>query len=81
MIEPANGGTVNLKALLNSKMDTPVGNDDVAMLCKGGDYARYCQEPLGLQNRGLCSEEVCNLALKVHVDIYQANLFVRAGAH
>ena len=58
MISPANGGTGNLKALLDYKIDTPVGNDDVATLRKGGDYARYCREPLGVQNRGLCSEEV-----------------------
>ena len=51
MIEPANGGTGNLKALLDCKIDTPVGNDDVATLRKGGDYARHCREPLGVQNR------------------------------
>ena len=81
MIVPADGRTENLKALLYSKVDTPVGNDDVATLCQGRDHARYCREPLGVQNRGLCSEEVCYVVLKVHVYIYQANLFVRAGAH
>ena len=81
MIVRANGGTGNLKALLDSKIDTLVGNDDVATHCKGRDQARYCREPLGVQNRGLCSEEVCNVVLKVHVDICPANLFMRAGAH
>ena len=81
MIEPANGRAGNLKTLLDGKIYTPVGNYDVATLCKSRDYARYRREPLGVQNRGLRSEEVYNVVLKVHVDIYQANLFNRAGAH
>ena len=59
MIEPADGETGYLKALLDSKIDTPVGNNEVATLSKGKDYARYRRESLGVQNRGLCSEEVC----------------------
>ena len=39
MIEPADGGTGYLKALLDSKIDTPVGNNEVATLSKGKDYA------------------------------------------
>ena len=44
MIEPANGTTGNLQALLDSKIDAPVGNNDVAVLCKCGYYARYRRE-------------------------------------
>jgi hypothetical protein len=38
MIEPANGTTENLQALLNSKINAPVGDNDIATLCECGDY-------------------------------------------
>ena len=71
----------NLQALLDSKIDTPVGNNDVATLCKRRDHARYCRETLGVENRGLCTEEVCYVALKVYVDIWKPKPFVTARAH
>jgi hypothetical protein len=33
MLEPANSGARNLKALLDSKIDGAVGDDDVPTLC------------------------------------------------
>ncbi|KAH9012765.1 hypothetical protein EDB85DRAFT_1900128 [Lactarius pseudohatsudake] len=46
MIEPANRRTRDLQALLDSKIDTPVGNNDVTTLCERRDHARYCRETL-----------------------------------
>ncbi len=81
MIKPANGRTGNLQALLDGKIDTPVGNNDVATLCKHRHHARYCREALGVENRGFCTEEVCHVALKVHVDICKPKPFVTERAH
>ena len=72
MIEPANSTARNLQALLDSKVDTSVSNNDVATLCECWDYTRYCRESLRVENRGLCTEEICYVALKVHVDICRA---------
>jgi hypothetical protein len=58
MVKPANGRAGNLQALLDSKIDTPVSNNDVATLCKGRDHAWYCRETLGVENISFCAEEV-----------------------
>jgi hypothetical protein len=64
MIEPANGTTRNLQALLDSETDAPVGDNHVATFCECKDYTRYSGQPLGVENED-CAEEVCYLALNV----------------
>ena len=72
MIEPANGKARNLQALLDGKVDATVSDNDVATLCECTDYTRYCRESLRVENRGLCTAEICFVTLKVHVDICRA---------
>ena len=50
MLEPADSGVGNLSALLNSEIDTTVGDSDVPTLCKCRYHARNCREPLRVEN-------------------------------
>ena len=54
---------------MNSEIDAAVGDNDVPTLCKCRYHARNRRETLRVEDRGLSTEEVCYVVLKVHVDI------------
>ena len=54
---------------LNSKIDTAVGDNDVPTLEEVRYHARNRRETLRVDDQGLSTEEVCYIALKVHVNM------------
>ena len=57
MIKPANGRTGKLKALLESKIDTPA--KVMNTLCKGGYYGWYCPETLRVEIEAFVPRKLC----------------------
>ena len=82
MTEPANHRTGTLSALLDSKIDTPVSNNDVAVLCKSRDHAcGIVEKPSVWRIEVAVPRKVCCIAVKFRVDICQAKLLNKAKAH
>lgn len=69
MVVPTNSRTRDFDALLDSKVDGAISNDDVSSLAEGGNDRRYGGKSLRVQNSSLCAEEICNIILQAHVDI------------
>ena len=69
MVEPADGATRYLEALLNRKVDAPIGNDDIPSLGEGRDDGRNCSECLGVENCIFRSKEIRDVFLEVSVNV------------
>jgi len=69
MVEPADGATRYLEALLNRKVDTPIGNDDIPSLGEGRDDGRNCRERLRIENGIFRPKEIRDVFLEVGMNV------------
>lgn len=69
MVEPANSATRDLEALLNRKVDVPIGNDDIPTLGEGRYDGRNRRERLGVENSIFCSKEIRDVLLEVGMNV------------
>lgn len=72
MVEPADSATRDLEALLNRKVDVPVGNDDISTLGESRDDGRNRGERLRVENSIFRSEKIRNALLEVSVNVDRA---------
>ena len=80
MVEPADSATRDLEALLNRKVDVPVGNDDIPSFGEGRNDGRNCRERLGVEDGIFRSEEIRNVLLEVGVNVNRAVETCRTAA-
>ena len=69
VVEPADGATRDLEALLNRKVDAPVSDDDISTLAEGGNNGGDCRERLRVEDGVFGSKEICDVLLQVGVHI------------
>ena len=69
----ADGRAGDLDSFLDGKVDIAVCDNDVAALTEGGDDGGEGGEALGVEDGGLGSKEVGDVAFEVHVHILKCN--------
>ena len=69
MIVPANSTTAKLQALLDNKVDSSVGHDDISSFAKCWDDARCSGEALAVDNRRFCTKERGDCSLKSQMNV------------
>jgi len=69
MVEPADSATRDLEALLNRKVDVPVGNDDIPTLGEGWYDGRNRRECLRVENSIFRSKEIRDVLLEVGMNV------------
>ncbi len=69
MVVPANGGTGNLKSLLDRETDTTVGDDNVPTFAECRDDRCDGRKTLRIQNSGFCTQKICNIPLEVQMGV------------
>jgi len=69
MVEPADSATRDLEALLNRKIDVPIGNNDIPTLGEGRYDGRNRRERLRVENSIFRSEEIRDASLEVGMNV------------
>jgi hypothetical protein len=72
VVVPPYGRAADIDTLLNGKVDTTVGDNDISTLAEGRNDGGNGREVLGVEDSILCAEEVGNVTLECEVDVWRS---------